>query len=516
VDNLDAATSDPLDDAGRRLRMYTYLTQEWAHTYFAIMRVFSGTLMADLSAADVSIALVPFERDGQIGQGESAIDRVLVRLTKLTEWGNLAPGRRETNARSIAEFSHGSVRYQVNKLALRIHRDAEEVLEVPLGAREVSREMLPAIQRGLEAMRSTVSNVYVAESRNGPSSAEETLLRNRLSEQVTTLFLQHSELADTVRDFYAYVGQVVARHDLNPEEIAGLRSLLAEYIQLVVDDVLRHTVPITEAISQLQPLLPDVLRLLTPSASLGDSIERARGRAGDDWQGLADWFVSRPGKISQVEALRDATAKAIGSLLANVKRATGGAGVSPGQRTALTSLAQQFNESTVEGSHALYDRAFGLCSARHWQLAPEADDTLPTTSWRNGARTQITVPVSGQGGRSAGGRTAKVVEDPLGEQLALAEAQRQARQLETAYAELRAASTRLMEVTLSAAALAELYDLISRVMGQLDPAEGAGEFTHAHSRLRVRVLLLQGTMTRIRAETGTLTLVDASVSMTVL
>src|ERR1700730_17324666 len=74
VDNSDAATSDPLDDAGDRLRMYTYLTQEWAHTYFAIMRVFSGTLMADLSAADVSIALAPFERDGQIGQGESAID----------------------------------------------------------------------------------------------------------------------------------------------------------------------------------------------------------------------------------------------------------------------------------------------------------------------------------------------------------------------------------------------------------------------------------------------------------
>jgi hypothetical protein len=109
-----------------------------------------------------------------------------------------------------------------------------------------------------------------------------------------------------------------------------------------------------------------------------------------------------------------------------------------------------------------------------------------------------------------------VVEDPLGEQLALAEARLQARQLESAYSELRAASTRLMEVTLSASALAELYDLISRVMGQLDPAEGAGEFTHAHSRLRVRVLLREGTVTRIRAETGTLTLVDASISMTIL
>lgn len=95
--------------------MYAYLTaKEAARTYFAIMRVFSATLMADLSTADVSSALAPFERDGWIEPGESAIDRVLSRLTQLTKWGNLAPGRLETGARSIAEFSHGSVRYQVS------------------------------------------------------------------------------------------------------------------------------------------------------------------------------------------------------------------------------------------------------------------------------------------------------------------------------------------------------------------------------------------------------------------
>jgi uncharacterized protein (TIGR02677 family) len=517
VDSSDDADSDQLDDAGRRLRMYAYLTaKEAARTYFAIMRVFSATLMADLSAADVSSALAIFERDGWIEPGESAIDRVLSRLSQLTKWGNLAPGRRETSARSIAEFSHGSVRYQVDKLALRIHRDAEEVLEIPLGAREVSREMLPAIQRGLEAVHATVAASFVAEHRSGPASAEETMLRDQLSEQVTTLFLQHGELADTVRDFYAYVGQVVARHDLDPQEIAGLRGLLAEYIQLVVDDVLQHTTPITEALARLQPVLPDALRLLEPTTGLGDSVERARGRSGSDWQGLADWFVSRPGRVSQVEALRDATAKAIGSLLANVKRATGGAGISPGQRAELISLARRFNESTVEGAHALYAEAFGLWPARHWHLAPEADETLPTVPWRDGAKTLITVPVSSQGDRSARGRTSKVVEDPLGEQLALEEAQRQARQLEAAYAELRAASARLEEVTLSAGALTALYDLLRRAVGQLDPDEGVGEFTHARSRLRVRVRFEPGVGTRVRAETGTLTLADAGIDMLVL
>jgi NAD(P)-dependent dehydrogenase (short-subunit alcohol dehydrogenase family) len=54
---------------------------------------------------------------------------------------------------------------------------------------------------------------------------------------------------------------VVARHDLNPQEIAGLRGLLVEYIQRVVDDLLRHTVPIAEALTRLKPLLPDPLLL---------------------------------------------------------------------------------------------------------------------------------------------------------------------------------------------------------------------------------------------------------------
>jgi uncharacterized protein (TIGR02677 family) len=258
-----------------------------------------------------------------------------------------------------------------------------------------------------------------------------------------------------------------------------------------------------------------VLRLLAPTAELGDLVERARGRAGSDWQGLADWFVSRPGRVSQVEALRDATAKAIGSLLANVKRATGGAGVSPGQRAELISLAGRFNASTVEGAHSLYAEAFGLWPARHWSLAPEVDDTLATVPWRDGAKTQIAVPVSGQGDRGARGRTSRIVEDPLGEQLALEEAERQARQLDAAYAELRAASARLAEVTLSAEALAVLYDLLRRAMGQLDQAVGTGEFAHARSGLRVRVRLQLGAGTRVRAQTGTLTLTDADIDMLV-
>jgi uncharacterized protein (TIGR02677 family) len=515
VDAPEADGVDPLIDAECRLRLYSYLTMGESRTYFAIMRVFASTLMADLTAADVSNALVSAERDGWIDEGESSIDRVLDRLDRLTKWGNLVPGRRETSARSIAEFSHGSMRYQISKLALRIHREAEAVLEIPLGAREVSRELLPAIQRGLDSIWSTVTSAIAAEYLDGSTSREEARIRERLAEQVTTLFLQHGELAATVRDFYAHVGQVVARHDLNPQEIAGFRVLLAEYIQLVVDDVLRYTVPISERLARLQGVIPEVLRLLAPTADLGSSVERARGRVASDWQGLADWFVDRPGQTSQVEALREATAKSIGSLFANVKRATGGAGVAPGQRAELIRLAARFNASTVEGAHSLYAETFGLWSARHWIMLPEVDDTLPTSGWAEGMKTPVSVSVSSRGDRSARGRAAKIMENPLGEQIALAEAEQQAQLREAAYAELRAASGRLEEVRLTAGALDILYDLLRLAFGNRDGDDEDGEFVHTPSRLRVRAGTSAGGVCRIQADSGTLTLHDVSVDVQV-
>src|SRR5262249_60568721 len=84
VEDADSDVAADTFDAEQRLRRYSYLTsREFPRTYFAIMRVFSSTLLADLSAADVSSALAGAERDGRIEAGESSVDRVVDRLTQL-------------------------------------------------------------------------------------------------------------------------------------------------------------------------------------------------------------------------------------------------------------------------------------------------------------------------------------------------------------------------------------------------------------------------------------------------
>lgn len=485
-----------------RLKLYAYLdARDHQRTYLAIMRLFTSTLLADLSAGEVAGALAGAEREGRVEPGESRIENVINRLKQLVEWGNLVQGRREVVASSIAEFQHGSVRYQVSKLAVRVQRDVDELLRVPEGAREVSRELLPAVERGLGALGHTLSEALMSEGRRP---------REVLAEQVTTLFLQHAELAATVRDFYAYLGQVVTRHHLAPEEISGFRNLLVEYIQMVVEDVLRHTPAIADALSRLNGARSELLRLLG-RADLGDRVERARGRTDADWQELTDWFVDRPGRPSQVTALREATARAIGSLLASVKRATSGGGLPPSRRADLLKLAAWFDAGTRSQAHTLYAAAFGLHSARHLSPAPEHDSDNERTPWRDGPVVDVTVSVRSRADRAGRGKTSRILDDPMTEQSLLAEAREADERRAASVAELSAAAPRLATTTLSGEALGVLCELLTLAMAQRDTASDPGSATDPVRGLRVTVAHAPGQSAVVRSHGGTLTLHDSTL-----
>ncbi|OLF05563.1 TIGR02677 family protein [Actinophytocola xinjiangensis] len=495
-------------DEARRLKLYAYLdAREHRRTYLAIMRLFASTLLADLSAGEVTAALARAERLGEIPPGEARVETVIVRLKQLVEWGNLVAGRREVVAASIAEFQHGSVRYQVSKLGVRVQRAADELLATAEGAREVSRELLPAIVNGLDEL---LRRLRLAGTEQGGRRATE-----RLAEQVTTLFLQHGELAATVRDFYAYLGQVVTRYHLMAEEISGFRNLLVEYIQKVVEDVLRYTPTIAEILTrhEFAGAVTELLRILTPE-SLGADIERARGRRAEDWVELTDWFVDRPGRPSQVTALREATARAIGTLLATVKRATSGGGPEPGRRAELLTLAKWFDESTPDQAHTLAAAAFGLYSARNLLPAPEHDGgDDERTPWADGPVIDVTVSVRGRGDRGARGRTSRILDDPLGREQLLAQARHADARHADALAELAAARGRLDRVTLSPDALGTLCGLLTDAMAQRERTTDPGEAGDPVGGLRLTVRPEPGHTQTIHTTAGTLHLADTTVEV---
>jgi len=507
------------------LQLFAYLSPGRNHrTYLAIMRLFTSTLLADLSAGEVAAALAKAERDGQIDPGESQIEVVLPRLRQLLDWGNLVLGRREAVATSIAEFQQGSVRYQVSKLAVRVQRDADELLRVPEGAREVSRELLPAIERGVSQLGGTLADARAAHT-SDPGSVAARKAREMLAEQVTTLFLQHAELAVTVRDFYAYLGQVLTRNHLAAEEITGFRDLLVEYIQLVVEDVLRHTPAIAEGLARLAGAREEMLRLLSASVSFavsrpGDptgqldvAVERARGRTTADWVQLTGWFVDSPGSPSQVTALRDATARAIGALLATVKRATSGGGLLPSRRGELLSLARWFDAADQKQADAIYTAAFGLHSARNLLPSPEHDGDDEHTPWRDGPVVDILVSVRSRGDRGARGRTSRILDDPIGRESLLAQARVAAARRRAAAEELITAAPNLDAVTLSPGALGALCELLTLAMAQRAHPTDPGEAADPVRGLRLTLTPSEGHTTRVRSAAGTLTLADTRLAV---
>jgi uncharacterized protein (TIGR02677 family) len=502
-------------DESRRLKLYAYLdAREHRRTYLSIMRLFSSTLLADLSAGEVAAALGAAEERGEVPTDESRVENVIARLKQLAEWGNLVPGRREVVAASIAEFQHGSVRYQVSKLGVRVQRDADALLRTAEGAREVSRELLPAISNGLDELLTRLAKASFEHGRD-PNSHATTRACERLGEQVTTLFLQHGELAATVRDFYAYLGQVVTRYHLVPEEISGFRNLLVEYIQMVVEDVLRYTPAIAEVLTreEFAGATQYLLRLLEPTGSLGADIERSRGRSAADWAELTDWFVDRPGRPSQVTALREATARAIGTLLATVKRATSGGGPEPGRRAVLLNLAKWFDEAGPESAHTLAAAAFGLYSARNLLPSPEHDSDDEHTRWADGPVIDVAVSVRNRGDRSARGRTSRIFEDPLGRERLLAEARLADARRAQAMAELIGARGQLNKVTLSKDALDALCGLLTEAMAQRERTTDPGEAQDPIGDLRLTARHEPGHSTAIRTRGGVLEMLDTAVEV---
>ncbi|MFI9580317.1 TIGR02677 family protein [Streptomyces sp. NPDC052236] len=460
------------DEAWQRLSAYTYLSAPERLEHVAIMRVFCGTLLADLAVPDV---LAKLADSGGPAAGLDA-ETLAVRLEQLVRWGNLLRSSHSVKASSITEYQRARSRYQLSKLGERIQREADEVLAGADTAREVSSELLALVERGLREL---------ADLARGPGGvgAQDAL------ERVSTIFVQFTEFADSVRDFYAYLGQVLARYDLDSAEYQGFKELLLDYVEAITEDVSFRAPRIATVLNVLWPRLPDLLdRLdaharglagvsLSPEGESGIRVQRSRGREMADWEGLRGWFADVEGQGSQVDQLRDATLRALQSLLANAKRMLRSASGEMSRRKDLLRLARWFDEAAPEEAHDIAVAAFGLYSARHLGVPPAMDEVVPAyTSWWTGPVVEVPVALRERGSRAQRGR-ASAVEDHSQQKRRLQQAARdRAAARQAAADELRSASGHFARVRLTSAALALLLELLATALGnaQLRRVEGPG------------------------------------------
>ena len=442
-----------------RLRLYAYATAQDASSYVAIMRLFVGALLAEWSAHDL------VERG--IDLPPATIDQ---RLRYLEQNGNLLASPREVRVTSIAEYQRQPARYTATSLGVRVHRQVEEVLAASGGAREVPRELLAAVAHRLTEL-AAMSPAQLAAA--DPASMAET---------VSTVFLQFETFAGAVTDFYSYVGSVLARADLDDDEWLGFKHLLLDYLETIVEGVTRHTAAIRLALDRLEPHIPIVveraaaadpaLAALRAASPGGEGIERARGRAAGDWVELRAWFGAAGDRTSGSHQLRAAAVRAVGALLANVKRMNAASSRETSLRRHFLRLAAWFDAATPDDAHVLYTSAFALYGARHLGvlLDPDIAEALPaTTSWWNAPAAPVPVSIRERGDRSPRGRLVRVADHSAQKERLAADRRLEAERREQAVAELLAVGDRLDEVRLSAAAFHVLVELVGQATARFGP-----------------------------------------------
>ncbi|UUU21580.1 TIGR02677 family protein [Streptomyces sp. DSM 40750] len=471
-DELCGGPNDERPDRGRgtevwqRLSAYAYLSAPERLEYVAVMRVFCGTLLADLAVPDVLAKLAQTGDPGDPGGPGAALDAetLTTRLEQLVRWGNLLRSTHTVRAASIVEYQRSRSRYQLSKLGERVQRDADEVLAGADAAREVSSELLTLVDRGLHEIAAMVG---------APGGADP----QQALERISTLFVQFAEFAESVRDFYAYLGQVLARYDLDGSEYQGFKDLLLDYVEAITEDISFRAPRIATHLDAIWPYLPALLaRIDAHAAGIGaladglpeTRVQRSRGRDLTDWEGLRDWFTDTGGHEhgSQVDQLRDATLRALQSLLANAKRMLRSASGEMSRRKDLLRLAAWFDEAEPEEAHDMAVAAFGLYGARHLGVAPDPDRSVPAyVSWWTGPVVDVPVALRERGSRAPRGRAASVEDHSEQKRRLMEQARQQAEARQAAADELLSASGRFDQVRLGAPAMRLLLELLTTALG---------------------------------------------------
>jgi uncharacterized protein (TIGR02677 family) len=432
------------------------------------------------------------------GNGLS-VEAVASKLEQLRGWGNLLASSRPVRATSIREYHRARSRFQLSPLGERIQRQAEEILASADAAREVSRELLAVVARGL-------AELAEAEARPGGLEARDAL------ERISTLFAQFGQFADSVRDFYAYLGQVIFRYDLDGTEFAGFKDLLLDYAETITEDVAFCAPQIEASLLELWPLLPRLLaridqadRGLSALRQANVAVERSRGRDLADWAGLRTWFLDDSGQGSQVDQLRNATLRALQALLANAKRMIRSSAGELSRRRDLLRLAQWFEHADEETAHDLFTAAFGLYGARHLGITFDTDRDVPAvTSWWDGPRAPVPIALRERGSRSSRGRASSAEDYTAQRERLRAEAEAETERRRAAAAELRAVSGDLSTARLSGPATRLLLEMLARSLAGASPGFTETVGSDDDLELVVRLTRRPGVQTVVRGTDGDL------------
>jgi len=351
-----------MTDHGGARRAFHHLAAPKAPSYRVILRLFVA------AKERFEIALRPAEILSRVEEmdrrhaGLGSEEEVIACLTSLCEWGNLSATRDVVSARTIEEYLHPKLLYQLTHAGDMAERALAVFDEGLLRPGELSASALRDIADTLEELLRLIGATELDESK-----AVRAL--NDLSSRFDTLVAR-------AQMFIGGLQRELDRPAAEESAFLALKEELLSYLDRFVKELVSASFRIRRTLEKLDASSMDAALEAAARTELADELSPTEARRAQilrlwqqRWSGLRGWFIGGTEHAAHAESLRARALAAIPALLERVRRMHDLRANRADRSTDFLTLARWFAEAPEEDDmHRLWRAAFALHSCRHLRV----------------------------------------------------------------------------------------------------------------------------------------------------
>lgn len=475
---------------------FSHLVAERAQLYRAVLDVFAearATFRSYLRPRDVVATLRARGHD---------IESIDDALDQLARWGNLSAHPDTAEVATVEEFYRARFLYQLTREGEAVERAVAAYVEGLEQTGELQAAALDDVRRYL------VELLALAEA--------EPIDASNVFSVLTTLADRFGGLVEQARTFMGGIQRAVDLHGAEAEALLAYKDRLVLYLERFIGQLVTVTAAVSELLVALDATRVDRLARAAAQREVQDRLDAgpiAEVEAAASWRarldGIATWFVARPGTPSQAEELRRRAREAIPALLAAITAHHDRRLTRSDRVTDLRTLARWFAEAPDDAeAHRLWRAAFTLAPARHLAIddatraAWEAKSVGSATRWADAPPLEISPRLRATGRHTRPGRPEMIIDRSQGRAMLAARRREEVEQLERAEALLAHGGAFLLSELPVLHDVA--FDLLLDLLGDA-VAAGRPEVASADGRFVVRIEApSDGELALVSAARGTL------------
>lgn len=475
------------------LDVFRYAVAEKTGLYRAILGVFflaRDHYQIQLRATEVREELDPAPPEEEVSAA----------LEQLAVWGNLDRSQDTRDVTSLAEFYRRRYLYQLTPAGEEAEKGLRAVERVfRASAGRLSSVMLPAIRDRLAAL--------LAEWRGGRDA-------EKLYTLLAELHVYSSELAENARRFMRDLAVSLENLVDSEESYLAYKKAVLAYLDDFVGKLGRLGPEIAAHAAELDDL--------DPAEWIGRAAEADRAPRPDGtdegpvvelverWQGLVRWFVGDRDRRAEADRLREAAVGAIHRILVVVTRLNDQRYRRVDRAADFLRLASWFASAPSDReAHELFDRAFGLFSARHFTAGTEDEEAARGRSWRDAEPVRVAPRLRTAGRREAPGRNGRIPDWSRGKQAVVDAIRRRNRASRRAAAAFLDRELRISDLDrVGREEFDFLLGLLDAALRRRTDRDGVRRAVTPDGRYRVELVRDGPAETRLETEDGVLRLPD--------